>query len=374
MRYLDLLLNSSECPSDLKRCLKSSVPVITDNVTRYFYEGTSQEYWELAKDFPNLAPPFGSFWMESTPPNKINSEGVGIRDSEMSKFISWWGALIQVAETKELSLTASQLKDNVGAFKFEEFFPVVEGIIRAKGWKEGMSQQDMLELYAKLSTEEAEFIRNFSYGLALKEGAKTLTEQDLLNAASCYKEAKWHYNVTLFIYSSGSNNPYNPAMVANLFVNADGSLHLLTPDAAPSTQGLLGKYSRVPFDEQRAFRNFFGTLLNPFWLTISFLHCKNVATCDSAVSDREERRWKNKTGAALIRFKTLVIDHLKSQLSASVAGGDDLKKALHICRGHFSHYSEGRPLFGKYPGTFWIPQHVRGSAEHGIVEKWYDVK
>ncbi len=51
-----------------------------------------------------------------------------------------------------------------------------------------------------------------------------------------------------------------------------------------------------------------------------------------------------------------------------------LKKALHICRGHFATYSPEHPLFGKFTGTFWKPAHVRGSQEHGIVVKDYVIK
>jgi hypothetical protein len=49
-----------------------------------------------------------------------------------------------------------------------------------------------------------------------------------------------------------------------------------------------------------------------------------------------------------------------------------LKRALHICRGHFAHY-EDKGLFGKYKGRFWIPQHVRGSIETGAALKDYQV-
>jgi hypothetical protein len=48
------------------------------------------------------------------------------------------------------------------------------------------------------------------------------------------------------------------------------------------------------------------------------------------------------------------------------------RKALHVCRGHFAHYRE-RGLFGKYKGTFWRPQHLRGSAEQGMQAKDYRI-
>lgn len=50
-----------------------------------------------------------------------------------------------------------------------------------------------------------------------------------------------------------------------------------------------------------------------------------------------------------------------------------LKKALHICRGHFANYSPEHPLFGKYVGQFWKPSHVRGSIGSGAVVKDYKI-
>lgn len=53
-----------------------------------------------------------------------------------------------------------------------------------------------------------------------------------------------------------------------------------------------------------------------------------------------------------------------------------MKKALHICRGHFKHYGrDGKGLlFGKHKATVWIPMHVRGDIEEGAVVKDHSVK
>lgn len=51
-----------------------------------------------------------------------------------------------------------------------------------------------------------------------------------------------------------------------------------------------------------------------------------------------------------------------------------LRRALHICRGHFKTYTEERPLFGRYAGTFFFRDHARGAKESGEVKKDYDVK
>lgn len=111
-------------------------------------------------------------------------------------------------------------------------------------------------------------------------------------------------------------------------------------------------------------------------LTVSFLHCKNVAMVDAPpAGTRQQRRAAQRQGVRETQFKTLVIEPMKQVLRTE--GGIEqhgLKKALHICRGHFATYTEDKPLFGKYTGTFWRPAHVRGSADVGTVYKDYKVK
>lgn len=109
---------------------------------------------------------------------------------------------------------------------------------------------------------------------------------------------------------------------------------------------------------------------------LSLTHCKNVSTIDAPdVRTRQQRRRDERSGVPAVRFQTLQIDPMKQVLRTE--GGSEkngLKKALHICRGHFAHYSEDKPLFGKYTGTFWRPAHVRGTSEAGTVYKDYKVK
>jgi hypothetical protein len=112
----------------------------------------------------------------------------------------------------------------------------------------------------------------------------------------------------------------------------------------------------------------------PVRLAISFMHCKNVKV-EERLPSRQVRRASERRGDPIERYVVLDIMPMREVLrtegrSESVG----LQRALHICRGHFSTYTEERPLFGKYAGRFWIPSHVRGSAEAGKVVKDYRVK
>ena len=51
-----------------------------------------------------------------------------------------------------------------------------------------------------------------------------------------------------------------------------------------------------------------------------------------------------------------------------------LKKALHICRGHFKTYTGKAPLLGKHTGTYWWNDCVLGSEDVGVRVKDYTVR
>lgn len=106
-----------------------------------------------------------------------------------------------------------------------------------------------------------------------------------------------------------------------------------------------------------------------------FTHCKNV-TVKESLPKRHEARAAKRNGQIPVKYHHIVIDPQKTKTVSPHAGrGDDRpKKALHLARGHFAHYTEDKPLFGKYVGTFWRPAHVRGSADVGTVYKDYKVK
>jgi hypothetical protein len=112
----------------------------------------------------------------------------------------------------------------------------------------------------------------------------------------------------------------------------------------------------------------------------ALLHCQNVRLTEAG-GYWPSRQMRNRAAAKGIpappRFYTLVIDPAKPRTPDVAAAGtsaERTERALHICRGHFATYSEDRKLFGKYTGTFWIPAHVRGTAEVGLVGKDYAVK
>jgi hypothetical protein len=109
-------------------------------------------------------------------------------------------------------------------------------------------------------------------------------------------------------------------------------------------------------------------------LALNFLHCKNVVPVENKLPRQLTRARKRKGKPYFEKFHTLAIEPVKKVLNdEGQAHTGGLSHALHICRGHFRTY-DGRGLFGKYKGTFWISPHVRGDVSVGKVDKNYKFK
>lgn len=109
----------------------------------------------------------------------------------------------------------------------------------------------------------------------------------------------------------------------------------------------------------------------------AFANCKNVKITKAPIS-RQVRRFAERRGIPVFEHHILEINPMKEVLrtEGKLSEHGDFAKALHLCRGHFARYGEqfgtGK-LFGKYEGQFWVPQHIRGKLEKGVVTKDYAI-
>ncbi len=81
--------------------------LVADNVAEYFFAASGQEWWN-ADDFPNVAPPFPSFWVEATKPSRIFSDELGVRHVGRT-WPTNFGALFMAKAVDELSATSKAL-------------------------------------------------------------------------------------------------------------------------------------------------------------------------------------------------------------------------------------------------------------------------
>jgi hypothetical protein len=91
----------------------------------------------------------------------------------------------------------------------------------------------------------------------------------------------------------------------------------------------------------------------PF-LAICFCHCKNVDILSEPVPPKVKAKRERTYGWTTDAWHMLKIEPMRKELASEGAeqpGG--LKRSLHIMRGHFKDYREGRGLFGKTHGMWW---------------------
>jgi hypothetical protein len=110
------------------------------------------------------------------------------------------------------------------------------------------------------------------------------------------------------------------------------------------------------------------------WMSLSFMHCKNVQVEDFKSSDKLNKSREKKGKYPLCNYHILNIAPMKKNLeNDGTIQTVGLKKALHICRGHFKDFSKGGGLFGKYQGLYWWDAQVRGKISEGVVLKDYKI-
>ncbi len=144
---------------------------------------------------------------------------------------------------------------------------------------------------------------------------------------------------------------------------------------------LLGKHTIIymnwvsPAPQPDFFAEWLAGPLLCLGMVLSFFHCKNVGLREEVPPQALSRAHQKRHGKPLTRYHVLEIEPMKQVLRTEGQRDETgLKKALHICRGHFADYREGQGLFGKYHGRYWVPMHARGAIKEGVVTKDYAVK
>ena len=253
--------------------LDPQLPVLLiDNVAEYMYKGSDQEYWDLVRDFPNLAPPFEAFWAEHKMPTMIHSKECG--DSDLSYVPHGRiGVMVHSIDPKT-----------------------------AKG--EGIPENARWILWCELFVDYGQQGRGI-------EGP--------------------HGSIFLCIDEHG------------VLIQVPWMQSFAEPSFSDMIKNLM-------------------TWVHPTLLAMSFLHCKNVTLVQNEVDKPLAKKYRLKHGVQPTRYQTLVIEPLKKILRTEGRSGEvGLAKAMHICRGHFRDYREGRGLFGKYHQLVWTPSIVRGT-------------
>lgn len=177
------------------------------------------------------------------------------------------------------------------------------------------------------------------------------------------EEYKWIISIMTFMKSEGLGILTGNEIAVRLPIKEDGSVW-------KGIMFSIGENMIKDFGERESV-DFLINYIQPFFLAISFLHCKNVEQVERNLDiPRKERRPKD----YFEKYHILKIEPMRKILaSEGKSESTGLRNALHICRGHFKDYRDSG-LFGRHPGIYWWDSQVRGDRRVGIVNKDYEVK
>ena len=112
-------------------------------------------------------------------------------------------------------------------------------------------------------------------------------------------------------------------------------------------------------------------------LYTEILNCQNIITKEVTPPEKLNRKRIRNGRLPLYSYKILEVVKGKPKTKNAGSVPWDYKSPetvrFHLCRGHFKTFTEERPLFGKYSGTFWWNPQSRGDRSKGVVEKEYKV-
>jgi hypothetical protein len=115
-------------------------------------------------------------------------------------------------------------------------------------------------------------------------------------------------------------------------------------------------------------------LFNICLFSFSLMNCKNIIVHKEDAPQAEQVRRIKEIGMPLVTYRVIKVSQILIKKDSQERLLDNEScRALHICRGNFATYDEEKPLFGKYSGTFWRPQHFREDKNFGRIIKEYHV-
>lgn len=297
--------------------------------TKWFYEGTEQEEFDWRRDFPSIVPPWPVCWLEFAV-GKVDNTPNGVITHNANSFLERVGYLVVTQQIKEQNM-------------------------------ERVLEEDQLGMLVRASDD------------ALHQRKITIS-----NAMSAGFKCKWIVFCKQFALSPHHNQCIDFGFWG-MYLDEMGQA---LPEAVVGLIPLefvhrLQKGFNIDLESaEKRVHAMLGSLRLPLGFSISLLHCKNVSLENIQVPPKVIASRK-KRGMACVQFKTLVVEPMKKRVIYERDNDPDgeqniVKRALHICRGHFKDFRESG-LFGKYYDIYWWGQHVRGDIRHGMIIKDYRV-
>lgn len=322
--------------------------LLADNVARY----TQAKIGYVLEEFPSLAPPWPTFWIEYVSSTGRQRRGVLVRDLD--------------GEPGVEGAAAAAIAD-----------------ARANGYTDDIRW--VIELTLVIEDERHRLMGPMGWTvLALDPGGRCVGNRWVMGIPLGKTDPLADVDTSLPPIDRNDKKA-----VAGRVQEAKRLLAILNEQSAivkedadrldhavNVAQGVFGDQS-VTYSDDRLISG-----LLPAFQSIAFLHCKNAVVDEVEPPAKLSARHRREHGRPLLRFQTVRLEVPRSRHERHASNGTGDNRALHIVPGHFAHYGDCCPgthdahglLFGRLSGVYWMPQHMRGNPERGAVQTDYDLR
>jgi hypothetical protein len=371
--FFDDVIREPGIEDFVKESLPQAVVVNCDEVSEYYWQGTTQEYWSM-KDFPNVAPPYESFWLDFHAPRQVTSDTRGTY-SWSSSMPTRWGFYCQGVKlsdvknlTEYLDLTSPEeiepfygrnlerLKWGIDMYLFLDF----QGKIRSNVW-----------LWRVLVEEDGSNGKHSETGVDLVASQPGKFGREMIESTYRGMQEVRAYNAHVLTALPGFREVLDAYGISpNSLMNEDIENLLREPQDDKEV------FEKARLTTEEGLRAYLHTAL----LSLSFLHCRNIGLEEVKpalqVPHTKAQKRRGEKPFQPVTHKVLNIWPMREILDKKQREkGVGTARAMHFCRGHFVHYKDGRGLFGREKGgTYFRPFHARGNKQAGTIEKQYKVK
>lgn len=399
MKFYDEIMqfkSDTKASQVTKDLLQGSTVVDISNVVSYYWEGCDKEFWGM-QDFPNIAPPLNKAFFETVAPKQCVSKETGTRPWDFGMMPSVWGYRVTAEEVEP---ACSMIHTGEGKVHFLrtcqktliEMRNTVQNtnMLAYDTVKKGGADKDLDELLAPLGDIGAKMRACIHLIMNYEKILACIRDENWTEAAFLFdhvNDFKWLVDITLYQKWPILHTDITEASwVWKMFVKSNGEISTLGNTEVPYLLSAAGpglQYMTIGLTEQGFTLGEAMTLLDkqmfPFLhnilLSFSFMHCKNVTmqthTPERKIPHNKSAKRRGDKPMQPVTFKVLDIRPMRKVLQRE--GREDVEGttyALSICRGHFKNFEE-KGLFGKYKGTYWWNEQVRGSVKSGTVVKDY---
>ncbi len=356
--------------------------IVAENAAEYMYAVSDREYWH-ASDFPCLAPPFGTMFIEFRRPSRILS-GHRVLDSRLLP--ERWGVLTRAVDPEhyieeqtrrhiqrleqDFSLQARDTPAKQRAYQLHALFE--QGTpLNSLPWDDQMLLQSYEECQQALTGHNWEHVREHYRWCAVD--AKWV-----LSCLLVFKASQWVEHLRFERKDARERALIVPPVFIHGGVRADGTparitngdCHTISAGAYGFDAGGLSQQATRLVTTNMEQCEF---LFKPAMMAISLMHCRNVSLRNAGLPQKWVKAYRKGQGS--IRGITALSTFLSSAMSSTLMEGSAHRGPTARC-GFIRCAATSRPTprnlrYSDESSVLFWSQHTRGQVDAGVSKHSY---